>query len=240
MTVTTSATITTKIQASAIAFIFKQVVMLSEFPTSPIQQVLYIVGTTAKYWNGTAWISLSGGGGTQIQSDWNQTNISSVDYIKNKPTIPAAQIQSDWNQSTNTALDYIKNKPSFKTINSESVIGTGNIEISGGLDKTFQTLVESATITFDAATSVNGSVTLTASRILGNITNAVVGEVHCVKVIQGGSGSYALTYGNQYKFSGGVLPILSATVNAVDLLFFLAVSTTEFYFVNANFDLKTP
>lgn len=111
---------------------------------------------------------------------------------------------------------------------------------SGGLDKTFQTLTEAATIAFDAATSVNGSVTLTASRILGNIANAVVGEIHCVKVIQGGSGSYALTYGNQYKFSGGVLPILSATVGAVDLLFFLAVSATEFHFTNANFDVKTP
>lgn len=29
-----------------------------------------------------------GGGGTQVQSDWNQTNVSAVDYIKNKPTIP--------------------------------------------------------------------------------------------------------------------------------------------------------
>ena len=33
-----------------------------------------------------------------------------LDYIKNKPTIPAAQIQSDWNQATSGALEYIKNK----------------------------------------------------------------------------------------------------------------------------------
>ena len=110
----------------------------------------------------------------------------------------------------------------------------------GALDKTFQTLTEEATITFDASVSVNGSVTLTDSRILGNITNAVEGETHCVKVIQGGSGGYTLTYGNQYKFSGGVVPTLSATVGAVDLLFFLAVSTSEFYFINAIFDLQTP
>lgn len=47
----------------------------------------------------------------QVQSDWNQTTTTAVDYIKNKPTIPAAQIQSDWNQTTTTAKDYIKNKP---------------------------------------------------------------------------------------------------------------------------------
>lgn len=34
------------------------------------------------------------------------------------PTIPAAQIQSDWNQTDDSALDYIKNKPNIP----ESVI----------------------------------------------------------------------------------------------------------------------
>ena len=31
----------------------------------------------------------------------------------NKPTIPAAQIQADWNQTDNTQVDYIKNKPAI-------------------------------------------------------------------------------------------------------------------------------
>ena len=35
----------------------------------------------------------------------------SYNDLANKPTIPAAQIQSDWNQSDNSAVDYIKNKP---------------------------------------------------------------------------------------------------------------------------------
>ena len=33
-------------------------------------------------------ISATGGGSAQVQSDWNQTNTSAVDYIKNKPVIP--------------------------------------------------------------------------------------------------------------------------------------------------------
>ena len=32
------------------------------------------------------------------------------------PTIPAAQVQSDWNQSDNTQVDFIKNKPSLATV----------------------------------------------------------------------------------------------------------------------------
>lgn len=54
-----------------------------------------------------------GGGGTQVQANWNETDTASPAYIQNKPTIPAAQVQSDWNQSDNTAVDYIKNKPSI-------------------------------------------------------------------------------------------------------------------------------
>ena len=33
--------------------------------------------------------------------------------LSGKPTIPAAQIQSDWDQTTTTALDFIKNKPTI-------------------------------------------------------------------------------------------------------------------------------
>lgn len=43
------------------------------------------------------------------------TVATSGDYddLTNKPTIPAAQVQSDWNQSDSTAVDYIKNKPNI-------------------------------------------------------------------------------------------------------------------------------
>lgn len=123
----------------------------------------------------------------QIQSDWNQTNNSELDFIKNKPSV-VSQIQSDWTQSNSSSLDYIQHKPHFaavatsgsytdlistpfipyalsdltddamhrtvtdtnkstwtgkqdalvsgtniKTINSTSLLGSGNIAISGGV-----------------------------------------------------------------------------------------------------------
>jgi hypothetical protein len=57
--------------------------------------------------DGSGVISVS----AQVQSDWTQTNAVALDYIKNKPNIPAAQIQSDWNVSDNTLKSYIVNKP---------------------------------------------------------------------------------------------------------------------------------
>ena len=63
----------------------------------------------------------AGSNANQIQSDWNQTNTSSLDYIKNKPDVPAAQIQADWIQTNNTLKDYIKNKPTLGTSSSLDV-----------------------------------------------------------------------------------------------------------------------
>lgn len=36
--------------------------------------------------------------------------------LVNKPTIPAAQVQSDWNQTDTSAKDFIKNKPTIPTV----------------------------------------------------------------------------------------------------------------------------
>lgn len=73
----------------------------------------------------------------QIQTDWNQSDTTAMDYIKNKPVIPVvptnvssftndagyitltdvpAQSQSDWSQSNTEAVDYIKNKPSIPVV----------------------------------------------------------------------------------------------------------------------------
>ena len=50
------------------------------------------------------------GSGSSVQSDWNQTDSTASDYIKNKPTI-SEQVQADWNQTNIHDKSYIKNKP---------------------------------------------------------------------------------------------------------------------------------
>lgn len=56
---------------------------------------------------------IESGANVNVQVDWNQTDITADDYIKNKPVIPDAQIQSDWNQTNAESKDFIKNKPTF-------------------------------------------------------------------------------------------------------------------------------
>ena len=59
---------------------------------------------------------ISAGAEVNVQSDWSQTDDTADDFIKNKPTIPAAQVQADWSESDDTAVDFIKNKPNLATV----------------------------------------------------------------------------------------------------------------------------
>ena len=85
-------------------------------------------------------ISSSGGSFEQVQSDWAQTSTSAVDYIKNKPNIPAAQIQSDWTQTSTSSVDYIKNKPTIPTVNNAAL----TIQQNGTTIATFSATASSA------------------------------------------------------------------------------------------------
>lgn len=58
---------------------------------------------------------IEAGAEQNVQADWNQTNSSADDYIKNKPTIPQ-QVQSDWAESNSAAPSYIQNKPNLATV----------------------------------------------------------------------------------------------------------------------------
>jgi hypothetical protein len=78
-------------------------------------------------------------------------------------------------------------------------------------------LTDAATVATSAVANNQFRVTLTATRILGNPTGLVAGGWYEWEVIQGGTGSYELTYGNLFVFAGGV-PALTNTVGAKDVL----------------------
>jgi hypothetical protein len=77
------------------------------------------------------WAALEAAGGVRTQSDWAETDDTLADFIKHKPTIPAAQIQSDWTEANTALLDYIKNKPSIPAgqVNSDWDAVSGLAEI---------------------------------------------------------------------------------------------------------------
>lgn len=86
----------------------------------------------------------SGGGtGTQVQSDWAETDDKSMSYIKNKPTLSVVATSGSYDDLTNkptipSKTSELTNDSNFltesnlKTINGESIVGEGNLEIQGG------------------------------------------------------------------------------------------------------------
>lgn len=89
---------------------------------------------------------ISSTGGTQVQADWNQTDDTAVDYIKNKPAIPDT---SDFATKTelNAKQDALVSGTNIKTINNQSILGEGNIEIQGGgMDEDTELLISSALV----------------------------------------------------------------------------------------------
>jgi len=81
-------------------------------------------------------------------------------------------------------------------------------------------LTDAATIAWDVSANQTCKVTLTASRTMGTPTGLEDGLQCCLTIIQGGSGSYIVTWPSVFKFTGGVAPTTSTAVGAIDKIFF--------------------
>jgi hypothetical protein len=88
-------------------------------------------------------------------------------------------------------------------------------------------LTDAATITSNLALSNNFSVTLGGNRTLANPSNVLAGQAGQIVVTQDGSGSRLLTYASDWKFPGGVAPILSTAPGAIDILSYYVISTSS-------------
>lgn len=82
----------------------------------------------------------------QIQSDWNQTTTTAKDYIKNKPNVPDAladlteddthRLVTDIEKTTwNSKQAALVSGTNIKTINSQSLLGSGNIAVGGVMER---------------------------------------------------------------------------------------------------------
>jgi hypothetical protein len=87
-----------------------------------------------------------------------------------------------------------------------------------------QTLTDAATITWDTSLGRVATVTLGASRTIAAPTNQKVGT-YILRVVQGGTGSYTLTWNGNYKWTAQTAPVLSTAVGAVDIITFFSDGT---------------
>jgi hypothetical protein len=84
-----------------------------------------------------------------------------------------------------------------------------------------QTLTDAATINWDVSQGRVATVTITASRAIAAPTNQKVGT-YILRVVQGGSGNYTLTWNGNFKWTAQTAPVLSTTAGAVDIFTFFS------------------
>jgi hypothetical protein len=113
----------------------------------------------------------------------------------------------------------------------KSIAVTQNLTVSGNTtlngtttdksDALNQTLTDAATISWDTSLGRVATVTLGASRTIAAPTNQKVGT-YILRVVQGGTGSYTLTWNGNFKWTAQTAPVLSTAVGAVDIFTFFS------------------
>lgn len=200
--------------------------------TITFEQGGVVKGTITLNQSTSSTITLDAGGGggvTQVQSDWTQADSTQVDYIKNKPTIPAAQIQSDWAQADNTQVDYIKNKPTnlVSTNTAQTISGlktfSGDIALSGTTSLKNTTGGVSTTLVYKDATGTHFGSSNVALKLHGTGTRptfngndlALFSDVtgSTVPDQTGNSGKYLTTDGSALSWSTNA-PLVNGTTSA--------------------------
>mgnify|MGYP001263619562 CR=1 FL=1 len=90
------------------------------------------------------------------------------------------------------------------------------------------TLVDGASISWDASANQVTSVTITDNRTMSAPTNLVDGAVYLLMIIQDGTGSRTMSWNAVFKFTGGTAPTLTTTASAKDILIFYSDGTNMY------------
>lgn len=96
-------------------------------------------------------------------------------------------------------------------------------------------LFDEANISWELSSNQVSEVILASDRNLDNPTNMQNGSTYVLTVRQDSAGSRTLTYGPAYLWPSGVVPVLTTTGHASDLLTFLSNGTNMFGVHQADF-----
>lgn len=91
------------------------------------------------------------------------------------------------------------------------------------------TLSDAASVSWNAAPSNVYELTLGGNRTMSAPTGIKPGYTYILFLIQDGTGSRTVTWNSVFKWAGGTAPTLSTGAGAIDVLTFVARSTSALY-----------
>ena len=104
--------------------------------------------------------------------------------------------------------------------------GNGRVTTKGTIGEVI-TVSYASTITLDFKTGNNFTTTLTGNTTFANPTTLVAGQSGVIFVIQDSNGSRTAAFGSYWDFSDGTAPTLSTGADAVDMIAWIARSSTK-------------
>lgn len=170
-----------------------------------------------------------GGGGSQVQSDWNQADTSAVDYIKNKPTL--RQPASD-----GTAGQYLKsagsgNAPVWETMDTTPTESSAKAITSGAVFTALAGKADASTVRFVIHAEYNvgtGAVTLASTTTQAALMSALTAKKAMdidftvsgtyyrspmLSFYEDGTGGYEVRFRNESPLGADVILTASTTSN---------------------------
>ena len=104
--------------------------------------------------------------------------------------------------------------------------GNGRVTTKGTIGE-ISAISYASTITLDFRTANNFSTTLTGNTTFANPSNISAGQSGVIFITQDGTGSRTAAFGSYWDFSEGTAPTLSTGANAVDMIVWIARSSTK-------------
>ena len=104
--------------------------------------------------------------------------------------------------------------------------GNGRVTTKGTIGEVI-TVTYASTITLDFKTGNNFTTTLTGNTTFANPTTLVAGQSGVIFIIQDGTGGRTAAFDPYWDFSDGTAPTLSTGANAVDMIAWIARSSTK-------------
>ena len=133
-----------------------------------------------------------------------------------------------------SATEIFASAAAFNSITA-SVGSMGKATFTKQVAGTPVTLTDAASIALNLTTGTNFIVSLGGNRTLENPSNAAVGQTGQIYVIQDGTGSRTLAFGDAYNFPNNSTPVMSTSASSVDLLVYnvRGVSAIDTVFVSS-------
>ncbi len=104
--------------------------------------------------------------------------------------------------------------------------GNGRVTTKGTIGE-ISAVTYASTITLDFRIANNFSTTLTGNTTFANPSNISAGQSGVIFITQDGTGSRTAAFGSYWDFSEGTAPTLSTGANAVDMIAWIARSSTK-------------